>query len=71
VIERAEKELKAFKKVMVPAGKEVMVTLTVPVKDLAYYNEQSKKWVIEPGNYKLLAGTSSQDIKTTETISIK
>jgi beta-glucosidase len=71
VVERAEKELKAFKKVMVPAGQEVTVTLSIPVKDIAYYNEQSKKWIVEPGKYKLLAGTSSQDIKATETITIK
>ena len=71
VVERAEKELKAFKKVMVPAGQEVTVTLSIPVKDIAYYNEQSKKWIVEPGKYKLLAGTSSQDIKGAETITIK
>ena len=69
-VERAEKELKAFKKIMVPAGKEVTVTVNIPVKDLAYYNEQNRKWIVEPGMYKLMAGTSSQDIKATETISI-
>ncbi|MBK5272252.1 MAG: glycoside hydrolase family 3 C-terminal domain-containing protein, partial [Bacteroidia bacterium] len=55
-IERAEKELKAFKKVMVPIGQVVTVTLSIPVKDLAYYNEQTSKWVVEPGKYMLLAG---------------
>ncbi|MEO6330569.1 MAG: fibronectin type III-like domain-contianing protein [Ginsengibacter sp.] len=69
-IERAEKELKAFKKVMIPAGGEVTVTLNIPVKDLAYYDEKSMKWVVEPGTYKLLAGTSSQDIRATETFNI-
>jgi beta-glucosidase len=69
-IERADKELKAFKKIMIPAGEEVTVTLTIPVKDLAYYNEQSRQWVVEPGRYILLAGTSSKDIKATEAISI-
>jgi beta-glucosidase len=70
-VERAEKELKAFKKIMVPAGKEVTVTVTIPVKDLAYYDEQNRKWIVEPGMYKLMAGTSSQDIKASETISIE
>jgi len=69
-VERAEKELKAFKKVMVPAGKEVTVILSIPVKNLAYYNEQKSKWVVEPGKYQLMAGTSSQDIKANEAISI-
>ncbi|MBK5272897.1 MAG: fibronectin type III-like domain-contianing protein, partial [Bacteroidia bacterium] len=69
-VERAEKELKAFKKVMVPTGQIVTVTLSIPVKDLAYYNEQTSKWVVEPGKYMLLAGVSSQDIVATETINI-
>lgn len=69
-IERAEKELKAFKKVMVPAGQLVTVILSIPVKNLAYYNEQNSKWVVEPGKYMLLAGVSSQDIVGVETINI-
>ena len=55
---------------MVAAGQEITVTLKVPVKDLAYYDEKSSGWVVEPGKYKLMAGTSSQDIKTTETITV-
>ncbi len=69
-VERAEKELKAFKKVMVPAGKEVVVTLNVPAKDLAYYDEDNSKWIVEPGAYKLMIGKSSRDIVATQTISI-
>jgi beta-glucosidase len=53
-----------------PELKEVTVTVTIPVKDLAYYNEQSRQWIVEPGRYILLAGTSSRDIKATEAISI-
>ncbi len=70
-VERAEKELKAFKKVMVPAGKEVTVTLSVPVKSLAYYDQDNSKWVVEPGNYKLMVGKSSRDIEATENINVE
>ena len=69
-VERAEKELKAFKKVMIAAGQQATVTLSIPVKSLAYYDEQNSKWVVEPGDYKLFAGTSSQDIKATLMISV-
>jgi beta-glucosidase len=70
VVERAEKELKSFTKVSVPAGKEVAVSLAIPVKDLAYYDEQKRAWIVEPGQYKLMAGSSSRDIRAVETISI-
>ncbi len=68
VVDRAEKELKAFKKVMIAPGETIDVRLSIPVKDLAYYDVKTSKWVVEPGTYKLLAGTSSRDIKETATI---
>jgi beta-glucosidase len=71
VVDRAEKELKAFRKVKIPAGESASVTLYVPVKDLAYYDVKTSKWVVEPGSYKLLAGTSSRDIKQTGTITVE
>jgi len=71
VVERAEKELKAFKKVKIAAGETVNVSLKIPVKDLAYYNVTTSKWTVEPGKYKLLAGTSSRDINETGTITVQ
>ena len=70
VVERAEKELKAFKKVKIAAGETASVTLNIPVKDLAYYDVKTSKWVVEPGKYTLLAGTSSRDIEQKGTITI-
>ncbi|MDB5135923.1 MAG: bglB 2 [Mucilaginibacter sp.] len=69
-IERAEKELKAFKKVKIEVGETTDVALSIPVKDLAYYDVKTRTWVVEPGKYKLLAGTSSRDIKETATLTI-
>lgn len=62
-VERATKELKAFSKVPVAAGAVATVTLRIPVKDLAYYDEQTNSWVVEEGVYQLMAGSSSQDIR--------
>jgi beta-glucosidase len=70
-ISRAEKELKAFKKVMIAPGQTVDVTLRIPVKDLAYYDVTNKKWVVEPGKYELLAGTSSRSILQKSKINVK
>ncbi len=70
-IERADKELKAFKKVTIAAGETASVTLNIPVKDLAYYDVKSSKWVVEPGKYQLLAGTSSRDIAQTADITVQ
>jgi len=69
-VERAEKELKAFKKVNIAAGETTSVSVSIPVKDLAYYDVKTKSWVVEPGKYKLLAGTSSRDIEQSGTIEV-
>lgn len=70
IVERPEKELKAFKKVLVGAGETADITLDVPVKDLAYYDIKTGKWIVEPGKYKLLVGASSRDIKSSVDISV-
>ncbi len=62
-VERAAKELKAFKKVFLKAGESRKVTMDVSIKDLAYYDESGSNWVVESGGYTLLVGSSSRDIK--------
>lgn len=70
-VTRAAKELKGFKKVLVKSGGSENVTIKVPVKELAYYDAASKKWVVEPGKYTLKVGNSSRDIKQDIAITIK
>jgi len=70
-IERAAQELKGFEKVLVKAGSSETITIQVPVKELAYYNIETKKWTVEPGNYTFKLGSSSRDIKNEIQISIK
>jgi beta-glucosidase len=70
-ITRAAQELKGFQKVFIAAGKTETVTIQVPVKELAYYNVDAKKWTVEPGNYTLKLGSSSRDIKKEIQIIIK
>ena len=59
-IDRPQQSLKAFEKIYLPARMEGSVTLTVPVRDLAYYNDISKKWDIEKMPYEIFIGTSSR-----------
>jgi beta-glucosidase len=70
-VERAEKELKAFKKLMVNKGATTAVNITIPVKDFAYFNSESMKWMVEPGEYKISVGSSSRDIRGTTVVSIQ
>jgi len=70
-VERAEKELKAFRKIELKAGEKQKVKMEIDIHDLAYYNATGKKWVIERGPYKIMAGSSSRDIREVAVVNIK
>ncbi|SDS67947.1 beta-glucosidase [Mucilaginibacter mallensis] len=67
---RADKELKAFKKVMIAPGKTMPLIMNINVSDLAYFDDKLSKWIVEPGEYKLMAASSSKDIRQIAAFSI-
>ena len=52
--------LRAFKKIPLAPGETATVPLSVAVKDLAWYDADAKRWVIEPMTYGLYVGGSSR-----------
>jgi len=70
-VNKAKQELKAFKKISVPAGKSTGVTLELAASDLSWYDEKQMKWVLSPGRYRLSVGSSSRDIKGSIEIDIE
>ena len=67
---KAEKALKAFRKVRLAAGAQQRITLSFPCSDLSYYNTLYHKWVLENGTYPILIGASSRDIRLQGSIEI-
>lgn len=57
------KELKAFKRIMVNKGSEKNISFHVPLTELQKWDLQKKKWNLYPGEYHILIGSSSEDIK--------
>jgi beta-glucosidase len=62
---RPEKELKGFAKVSLEPGKTKTVTMTLNRRSLAYYDDLAQKWVAEAGEFEILVGSSSADIRAT------
>ena len=60
---RPKKELKAFKKVFLSSGETKDIVFTIPVKNLAFYDEKAKDWVVEPDRFTFFCGASSVDIR--------
>ena len=68
---RPKKELKGFQKVFLKAGEEKTVELKVKVKDLAFYDEKTSSWKVEPGEFVLHLGTSVKDIVSSVSVQVK
>ena len=66
-LQRPDKELKAFAKVHLEPGECKTVTLSSGRSALAYYDDLAHKWVAEAGEFEVLVGASSQDIRATAT----
>lgn len=62
---RPKKELKAFKKVELAAGEKETVSFEVKLSDLAFWNDKSRAWEVNPGTYTLHLGNSSANITST------
>ena len=59
------KELKAFKRIHVLAGKEKKVVLSIPVSELKKWDLKKHGWEITKGNYQVFVGSHSQDERVT------
>lgn len=59
---RPVKELKAFKQVALEAGESREVTFEITVDDLKYYNHDLQ-YVCEHGDFEVLIGPNSRDLK--------
>ena len=70
-IYRPVKELKGFKKVFLKAGEEKEIEITLDKRAFAYYNVNINDWHIESGEFKILVGASSRDIKLEASINVE
>ena len=61
-IERPEKELKAFKRVVLKGGESQKVTVPVRRTDLCHWDEAAQTWMLEPGTITLKVGGSSDNL---------
>lgn len=65
---RPVKELKGFDKVALEPGESKTVTFELQKRAWAYYDVESRGWYTEEGEFRILIGASSQDIRLTETV---
>jgi beta-glucosidase len=67
---RPNKELKAFAKVALKPGETKTVTLKLDERALSFYDDAQARWVAEAGEFQVLVGASSRDIRCTGTFTL-
>ena len=69
-ITRPVKELKGFRKVFLNAGETKTISFTITTEDLKFYNNDLRyDW--EPGEFVIMAGGNSRDVKSVKIVWIR
>ena len=61
-VSRPPEELKAFTKVFLDPGASKEISLALGERAFAFWDIAAHDWVVEPGEFELLVGTSSRNI---------
>jgi beta-glucosidase len=69
-VSRPLKELKGFAKVELRPGETKQVVLTLNWRAFSYYDVKKPGWTAEPGDFAILVGSSSADIKLRQTFKL-
>lgn len=67
---RPVKELKDFAKVKLKPGESKEISFELSPEKLAFYHEE-KGWITEPGEFKVMVGAASNDIKLKSSFELK
>lgn len=60
-VSRPVKELKAFQKVLLDTGEEQSISFNIGIKELAYFDMDFDRWIVEEGFYDVYAAVSSAE----------
>ena len=65
------KKLREFKRITLGKGDITTVIFKLENEDFSFWDETQKKWTIEPGEFEIQVGSSSEDIKFVKSIIAK
>jgi beta-glucosidase len=65
---RPLKELKGFNKVFLEPNDKVCINITLNKRAFSFWSSKEKQWLMETGEFEILVGASSRDIRLNKTI---
>ncbi len=70
-LRRPEKELKGFAKVELQPGETKSISIPLDFRAFAFYHPQYGRWITEDGEFVLLIGASSADIRAHKEVTLE
>jgi beta-glucosidase len=70
-VERPVKELKGFARVALAPGEKKRLTIRLTPRSFAFFDVAGNGWKVEPGEFHILIGSSSRDIRLRGSIAVK
>ena len=70
-VKRPAKELRGFERVTLKPGETRLVTFPLPASALAFYDVTSKRFVVKPGAFDVMLGSSSEDIRLKNKLQVR
>jgi fibronectin type III domain protein len=70
-VKRPVKQLRGFRREHLGVGEERVVSFLVPASSLAYWDENTHGFVVKPGEFEVMVGASSDDIRGRSSIQVK
>ena len=65
-----EKNLRGFERVQLKSGETKKVSFVIRPRDLQLLDKKNE-WIIEPGDFAIMIGASSEDIRLNGTLTVK
>ena len=62
-VKRPKKQLMAFDRISLRPGETHTVSFTVAPDRLAFWDEKRRAWIVEPGAFEVMVGSSSADVR--------
>ena len=69
-VKRPGRELRGFQRVHLEPGEKKTVTLSLPAEKLAFWDETTHGFLVEPGAFEVMLGASSGDIRLRQSLDV-
>ena len=70
-VRRPDKELRGFHKIDLAPGESRKVRFELSERDFAYYSTRLGRWIAESGDFEILIGASSRDIRLRQSVTLQ